>query len=49
MPKSIDAKNDLPQAADTLAFFQDLEPPANDFLQDAVNGLSATPKNMSTV
>ncbi|MDF1687872.1 MAG: L-histidine N(alpha)-methyltransferase [Parvibaculaceae bacterium] len=47
MPKSIDAKNNRPQAADTLAFFQDLEPPANDFLQDAVNGLSATPKNMS--
>lgn len=47
MSKSTDTENDLLQATSTLAFFQDLEPPADDFLQDALNGLSATPKNMS--
>lgn len=47
MSKPSDNKHDLPHAADTLAFFQDLEPPANDFLQDALNGLSAAPKTMS--
>ncbi len=47
MSKPSDSKNDIPSAANTLAFFQDLEPPANDFLQDALCGLSAAPKTMS--
>lgn len=47
MPKSTDSKSAIPQDATPLAFFQDLEPPANDFLQDALNGLSASPKTMS--
>ena len=47
MSKSTDTEKDLQQATSTLAFFQDLEPPADDFLQDTLIGLAATPKKMS--